>query len=245
LLSLITILKQTDANLIFSSVCRLVGTTLNLWSPEVTSIIQLLSPTSETLAEQCYDAVCLVQPSTADDFKTLFASFVAVVEPKLLKQEYFNCIVACSFGPGKSSLQVEYFYESLPDASQSKMTKLAVQQLNEQYGLSLKTNKNGTFSELDFPAIKLQINLRKVSDVKEAKKVVAKALKESFEEFERTHGWPLTNCSTQLQMAKFGKHTLDVPNILASYFERVLSEEKIPFDRAAFAEGLMEKVLMI
>jgi hypothetical protein len=37
-------------------------------------------------------------------------------------------------------------------------------------------------------------------------------------------------------MEKFGKNTLDVPNILASYYERVFEEEGIGFDREAFSD---------
>lgn len=46
-------------------------------------------------------------------------------------------------------------------------------------------------------------------------------------------------------MAKFGKHTLDVPNILGAYFERVHMEQGISFDTKEFTEGLTEKILMI
>jgi hypothetical protein len=46
-------------------------------------------------------------------------------------------------------------------------------------------------------------------------------------------------------MAKFGKHTLDVPNILGAYFERVHMEQGISFDTKEFTERLTEKILMI
>lgn len=44
-------------------------------------------------------------------------------------------------------------------------------------------------------------------------------LKESLEEFER-EDWPLVNCKDQAQIAKFNKYTMEIPEILAQYYQR-------------------------
>ena len=67
----------------------------------------------------------------------------------------------------------------------------------------------------------------------------------SLQDVEREKGWPLANMKDQFQIAKFGKHTLDVPNIIAAYYDRIYKEEGTLFDKEACIDGLIEKILIL
>lgn len=62
-LSLIVTINGQEAVQVFSQVRDLVALTLNLWSPDVSSTIQLLGPTQEILTEHLFQAKLLESPS--------------------------------------------------------------------------------------------------------------------------------------------------------------------------------------
>ena len=192
---------------LFTECTDLVQSCLNLWSPEVSSSVQLLGADGTVTSEVAFDARCLEAPSTVADYRLVFDGFATIIEPTHFKNDYYNFLALCKFGPEKGRLEVKTFINSMPaDYSTSKyVAKSTTTFLNDHYGLELASEKKKgpakhktdwvwcATSENDFPAISLVLNLRH-STCAGLPKLLVKSLKECLTIFSREDGWPLTDC---------------------------------------------------
>ena len=99
------------------------------------------------------------------------------------------------------------------------VTNKVIKLLNERYNLQIKKTKKGYESEVLKESLLIVLNFRSndydfEAESKEIMKLMVGKLRENLEEFER-EDWPLVNCKDQAQIAKFNKHTMDIPEILA------------------------------
>jgi hypothetical protein len=129
----------------------------------------------------------------------------------------------------------------------AKISKSLLSILNDTYDLELKSEKRSgkLTSDKEFPTIKLTVNLRTPGltplACKDATKVIKQCVAQSLSDFERQAGWLLKNCQDRFHIAKFSKHALDVPRVLADYFER----QNPSFDKESFIDELTGMILKL
>ena len=84
---------------LFTECTDFVQSCLNLWSPEVSSSVQLLGADGTVTSEVAFDARCLEAPSTVADYRLVFDGFATIIEPTHFKNDYYNFLALCKFGP--------------------------------------------------------------------------------------------------------------------------------------------------
>lgn len=94
---MITTIANKQSEQVFTDVHNLVENCLNLWSPAVSSSVQLLATDGSVLLEQAFAAKCLEAPSNLADFRLVHDAFATIIEPTQFKIDYFNFLAMCNF----------------------------------------------------------------------------------------------------------------------------------------------------